>query len=237
MKTVLNDFRTIYGGPLAIKKFTESQRGGDITENIHDAFTGDNHHVKNALSDYAEWEVDTVYIYRQPVEKAITKLLSMISKKFGKYKMYWDELYHLFLVFKIVSPDGKTTYIRTEKNPRIQFFQVDSFNEPSKDKLNFNVSKLGRHILFGDVIGKTKKILGSNYLTYDMKNNNCQLYVLSIVKAIWQLAGLSMPDIYRNYIYQNVSVLIDEGGYLHRIGKKITDLGGFFNAIIGKGLY
>ena len=90
--------------------------GGGFFDYIKNVFsTSTSRPVEKLLKDYGDFIIKGFEICRTPVESKFQKLLNVIS--FGKYKKElekspYDDLYHLFIVFKCELL-GKTIYFST----------------------------------------------------------------------------------------------------------------------------
>lgn len=209
-----------------------------ITERIEDAFTGSNHHVKNALSNFYDYELVQMNICRKPVEKILLQIIKLFNSSFKKFneRYSYDEIFHLYAIFEIKSPDGnETVFIRTEKNPRIVFQTSDSLDLDTEDHYDIKLNKLGK-VKFGDMIVKCKSIMGDSYDKYNAVDNNCQVYILKLLEAFFKCINISnVPSVYVNYIYLDVSKALKKTSFAAKLAEKVTNAGRFFNALLGKG--
>ena len=208
-----------------------------ITERIQDAFTGSNHHIKNALSNYYDYELINMNICRKPVEKILVQILKLFNSDFKKFneRYSYDQIFHLYAIFECRSPTGDTVFIRTEKNPRIVFQTADNLDLGTEDHYDIKLKNLGK-VKFGDMLVKCKQIMGTNYDTYNAVDNNCQVYIMKLLEAFFKCINIStVPKAYIDYIYLDVSKALKKTSFAAQMAKKITDAGRFFNSLLGKG--
>jgi hypothetical protein len=93
-----------------------------------------------------------------------------------------------------------------------------------------------KNVTLGELIRKTKEIMGPNYDKYNAVDNNCQVYILSIVDAFFRLMNISTtPEVYKRYIYLDVSKALQKNSFAGKLAEKITDIGRVLNKIIGRG--
>ena len=123
--------------------------------------------VKDLLAKCNDYTVDSITIGRNPVQSAIQGILKTVST------VPFDDLFHLFMVFNC--SNGKK--ILLEKNSRINM----STTIPSMtDKMEItNVP----HYTIKEYVAKTKQAMGKDFIPYDPNKNNCQNFVLGVVKA------------------------------------------------------
>ena len=87
----------------------------------------------------------------------------------------------------------------------------------------------------GELMENTRKFMGDKkYFDYDAFNNNCQNFILSILKA----NQLNTPE-YEKFIYQDIRELYKEleekAGYVSTISKFSTRMGKAWNKLTGAG--
>ena len=70
------------------------------------------------------------------------------------------------------------------------------------------------------MIEKTKKLMGSKFLTYSANNNNCQDFIVSIMRA--NKIG-SMDDI--KFVKQDTKFLFKNLPYLRKFSNTVTTIG------------
>ena len=214
-----------------------------LSDRINDVLNpNENYHVKNTLSSYANYEIMKVNICRTPVEKVLLEALTFLNSKFKQFtKSYtYDKIFHLYAIFECKNPEnGEIVYIRTEKNPRVVFQTSSDLDLKTKDHYDLDLWKLSKNnpITVEDLILETKKLMGSKFDQYNPVDNNCQSYILSLIEAFFRCIKINyVPDAIKRYIYLNVSKALNKNSFAGILATKITDLGRFFNKLIGKGM-
>lgn len=151
--------------------------------------------ARDFVQHHNDEEVHSLVIVRTPVEKYVDKFLNVISLGLWNkvYKEHYDQLFHLKLVI-----NGK---YKTEKRPNIYF--GPNSNESGKRE-EYQVSLQGKHFTIGEMFEKAKAIMGDKFDKYDMVNN-CQQYVLALLKGV----GLAKSPA-RGFIYQDVGSIVKE---------------------------
>lgn len=215
-----------------------NESGGNI---IVDAYDKVKHIIFNTgspktdkiLKKYGKFYIKNMMIHRKPVEKALQTIVNLISLgKFNDYKYEYDDLFHLALVIE-VSRGNKTVFLLTEKTPSIDWKvvrHIDDFDSKG-DTMSIPVDDRS-YINLGDLMEKTKQIMGPDFNTYNGKTNNCQNYILSIVQAFYDLEKKnSLTQNIKDFIYQDVKPYISDG--VSEIMNKVTDLGGLKDRLLG----
>ena len=207
--------------------------GGGIGDYISNIFTNKvSADVVKKVREYGKLNVTGFTIHRSPVQKVLQKILKGIS--FGKFNpgsVGFDDVYHLFIVFRLGTPlyPNYVHYILSEKRPvLIMENRKDFASKTSKGDFIIDTHLPEPHITFEEMIMKTMNIMGSKFTTYDPVNNNCQ----TIIKAFVNSLGVYKYD---DYIEQDVSSILT--GATHKIARGITDIGHAFGRVFGGDLF
>ena len=180
------------------------------------------------LKKYGGEIVKSIEIGRDPVLPALKGVLNAISGgEFGKRveKADYDDLFHLFAVLTLES--GKK--IMTEKNEVIIISEsIPARGEKAEYKMIANVPSITMEQLFSN--NKTK--MGQKYFTYSAKDNNCQDYLLSLLKS----SNIGTEEDFK-FIKQNTKQLFEGMPYLRKFANSITGFAAKLDVIIsGRGM-
>ena len=184
--------------------------------------------VQEILNKYGNEEIASITLMRTPVPQVLTGALSLFSAgEFGERmkERAFDELFHLFLEAKMVS--GKR--IQVEKNDRINMI----VNPPSRPKTEIEPIKetLPSGLNLNTMMANTERVMGKGkFLGYSAKDNNCQDFLATIVKA--NNLGDS-KDI--SFIKQDTKSLFKDLPYLRKLSNTLTNIGAKVNTIISGG--
>ena len=220
-KRALSQLRALYLN-------THDIEGGGIGDYISNVFNKSNTNVIKKVREYGKLNVTGFAIHRSPVQKVLQKILKGIS--FGKFNpgsLGFDDVYHLFIVFRLGTPlyPNYVHYILSEKRPvLIMENRKDFASKTSNGDFIIDTDLQEPHITFEEMIMKTMNIMGSKFNTYDPVNNNCQ----TIIKAFVNSLGVHKYD---DYIEQDVSSILT--GITHKIAKGVTDIGHAFGRVFG----
>ena len=220
-KRALSQLRALYLN-------THDIEGGGIGDYISNVFNKSNTNVVKKVREYGKLNVTGFAIHRSPVQKVLQKILKGIS--FGKFNpgsLGFDDVYHLFIVFRLGTPlyPNYVHYILSEKRPvLIMENRKDFASKTSNGDFIIDTDLQEPHITFEEMIMKTMNIMGSKFNTYDPVNNNCQ----TIIKAFVNSLGVHKYD---DYIEQDVSSILT--GITHKIAKGVTDIGHAFGRVFG----
>ena len=122
--------------------------------------------VKQILARKNDAIVESITIGRNPVQSAIQGILKTVSN------VPYDNLFHLFLVFN--TNKGQILF---EKNARINM----STSIPKMYE-SIQISNVP-HYTIQEYVAKTKSYMGAKFIPYHPSSNNCQDFILSILKA------------------------------------------------------
>lgn len=187
---------------------------------------------RNAIYSYGKGLIKSMKIVRVPVNKILINVLNYISLGLFKELLKthgFDKLFHLSLVVTLnngnniiieklaevnVSPKFKISKLAEVKIVRHYDSQSTDINHLLDDALKF--------------MGK------KSFFDYDAFENNCQNFILSILKS----QKLNYDE-YKNFIYQDIDKLYKElqekAGFVSTIAKFTTRTGVAFNRLIGAG--
>jgi hypothetical protein len=172
--------------------------------------------IKNELGNEI---ITSLQIGRTPVPKAITSAMNAVSLG-GFNKIFktlpYDKLFHLFLI--ITTDKGK---FMLEKNERINV----SKSYPTNGLETRNVV-IPNNLTVNTLIDTTQSFMGGNFLPYDPANQNCQDFILSLLKAN-NIATTELAD----FVKQDTSEIFKQNPNLAKISKGLTDVGAAINVI------
>jgi len=199
-------------------------KGKGILDQVKSLVFGDDKlptKVKNMLKKFGNEKIKSIYLIRTPVPKYITELLNVASLgEFNKNlkKANYDRLFHLAIVFRT----GKGEVL-LEKNESVNM----SESIPKGEGTETADINLSQDITINEVLERTKKHMGDDrFLKYDAYDNNCQNFVLNILKA----NGLGDEKDYE-FVKQDTEELFKTSPYLRTLARSITDLAGLFTGV------
>lgn len=183
--------------------------------------------VRDILEKYGNEKIIGMTIYRDPIQGTLDQVANLVSLgKFNevKDKYGYDYFYHLYMVVNLESGVKilieKNSVINMDVNPSIKS-SADNFI--MKVPSNFNTT-------LDQLMQRTKQSMGDKFYPYDPFNNNCQIFLMSIINSNPSLIQEN-PNA-RNFILQDVSGLEKD---LHPLSKNIfrgvTNLGSRFNVL------
>ena len=177
---------------------------------------GDNslpENVNKFLKQNGEAKLINGSINRKPISSMINKVLNVFS--WGQFqdnldKTPYDKLFHLSLDIRLTN--GKT--IKIEKNERITITQIYNIDNNSNNDLNISLP----NITLNEFINNGYKQMGSNFFTYSGSSNNCQNFILGLLKG----SGALTPEA-QQFIKQDTEHLFENIPWTKRIMDTITD--------------
>ena len=187
---------------------------------------------QSILDKYKSEPIKSIKIYREPLQANIQGFLNLISNgklSEAKKKANFDDLFHLYAV--ITLDNGKE--ILLEKNENI--YIRDDFNK-SKDNesINIDISRFNTNKRFDldTLLYNTEKSIGKfDFYQYNAKTNNCQDFLLNILKA----NGLDNKK-YTDFIKQDMETLFQNlPSWSNKFTQFFTDFRSKINEIFGLG--
>lgn len=209
----------IYGdGVKEILKSLKNKREG-----ISLAFKGNRMNFppssRAVLEKYGDKPIDlsSIRVCRKPLEAVLQKVIKGVVRT----KLPYDKIFHLSIRFKI---EGKI--VRADKRETLQIAQDN--DQVDTECITVQASSKTPKTL-NEILENTRKLMGDNkFYTYSATSNNCQIFILNVMKA----NGIS-GDV--DFIKQNVNELIPS--FLGKIADLGTDIKSRLGLITeGKGL-
>ena len=208
----------------------------DFGNNLAKKFikNGYNNQATKTMNEYGGWKIFKINVYRKPVVGALDTALNLISLgKFddGKQAGGYDKFYHLGLFCVLGNERGAWANVICEKNEVIHIekvsFNINSF-ATGDDVTPVVVSK---RLTLKEMLDNAQKTLGDNYFYYDPWTNNCQVFCRALLSG----SGLLTPKL-DAFVYQPLEEVIKHiPGVSQKLATGITNLGGIFNNLLGKG--
>ena len=169
--------------------------------------------VKDILNRRGDAIVNSIKIGRTPVQSAIQGILKTLST------VPYDNLFHLFMVFK--TSKGEILF---EKNARI-----NASTTIPKSEDWYDINSVPNKTL-NDYIQATKKYMGPKMFPYHPSTNNCQDFILSVLKA----NNINDENAF-NFVKQDTTMIFKNKGWLSNMAKGVTDLGGYADVVMQGG--
>ena len=200
---------------------------GNVARDISKSLLDYPPRVQEFLNRYGTNTISNVTLRRAPIKGMINTLLNFIS--FGKWdelrkKYGYDTFYHLSMVFNIAN----TTAV-LEKNQVINLStgynqqpDTEIMNIPSP--MNLSVKEL---------LDNTRKSMGDeNFFKYDAFTNNCQVFLMNVLKA----NGMLTPAA-QSFIVQPIDQLVKElPSYMKPVARALTDVAAVGDIALQKNL-
>ena len=184
--------------------------------------------VRSILEKYKNEIVVEMTIKRTPVPSLLTGALNAVSLgSFNKNmdNTPYDKLFHLYLDMKTQSG----VHIVVEKNEVINMEVNEKERPQTETKL---ISSIPQNLTIEHIINNTKHFMGDNFFKYSARDNNCQDFILAILKS--NNIG-SQEDM--DFVKQNTKQLFEGLTGLRKFSNTITDIGAKANvALNGAGM-
>jgi len=181
------------------------------------------------IDRYGDRTIKSIKIGRTPLPSILTKIINMVSLgAFNKFieRSPYDDLFHLFCILTL--DNGAVVKILLEKNEAINMKVVTNYDPKNAEYVD--VPRVPSNLTFNDLLNNARKIQGSNYFKYNATSNNCQDFLIAVLK------GSSMlTDNLSKFIKQDVKSIFKTLPITKKIINTLTNLGGTID-IVKKGL-
>ena len=181
------------------------------------------------IDKYGEKQIKSIRVGRTPLPSTLTKALNIVSLgAFNKLveRSPYDDLMHLFCILTL--DNGTTIKILLEKNEAINMQVVSNYNPKNAEYID--VPRVPSNLTFNDLLNGARKIQGSNYFKYNSSSNNCQDFIIAVLKG-----SSILTDSLSKFIKQDVKSIFKTLPITQKIINTLTNLGGTVD-IIKKGL-
>lgn len=191
---------------------------------IKDVLTENNDYPKKVIkimNTYGNELIIGFIIKRVPVTKMIIKALNIASKgEFNKRleNSEYDKLYHLYL--EVTLQSGKKILI--EKN---EVINMVISNKRPKEEIKI-VSSFPRNLTINTIMNKTRQVMGNNFFLYSANNNNCQDFLVNILKS--NAIGNNYDIL---FIKQDTQFLFNKLSNLRKLSNTVTTIGARVNPL------
>lgn len=177
--------------------------------------------IRDFLNTKGNEKITSIKIVRTPISSFIKTLMNVISlgnfEKAIKQSSY-DNMFHLSLYINDKYIFDKREIVKLEQKNPIQ-----------KNSETIEISLGEKSITIQELVEKTKSQMGDSLFNrYDARNNNCQDFVLSVLKA----NGLNNNNI-ESFVKQDAEQIFKKmPSITSKIGKFFTNTGAVVNKII-----
>jgi hypothetical protein len=189
--------------------------------------------AKKTMETLGDLPVESAEIVRTPISKVLSKFINLLSA--GKFEQAskdagYDKLFHLQLVLNVVDKNGNRKKVAIQKTERVQ---VDgSLTGVTAETEYLSISIGNKNFTPNEMLEKTRKRIGDrDFFGYDSFKNNCQNFILNLLKSEG-LAGAKETK----FLYQDTKAIADK---IPALSKKImnftTDAGNVFSKVLGFG--
>lgn len=178
--------------------------------------------VRALIQKYGESFITAITIDRTPVPSVLTEALNAVS--FGAFKrrfskLPYDKLFHLRLDLTLAND----TKLAVEKNEVINMYTSPKKLKGAEQK---NIENVPNNLTLNKLLEGGQNIQGKNWFNYSAYNNNCQDFIVAILKG--SNIG-NEQDI--NFVKQNTESLFKGDSFLRKFANTVTDIGAKVNEI------
>ena len=161
---------------------------------------------RDLIQKLGNYKIKKICVYREPLEKSVnmlTNALSLGQMNNLKKKYAFDEMFHLFMIVTVQQSQDIFPTILIEKNEVINLHEYPK-EYPNAETLELLISPKFNYT-FKQFLDNAQQAMGDKYFTYDPFNNNCQVFIMSLISANPPLEQ-DNPNA-KNFILQDVQGL------------------------------
>lgn len=180
--------------------------------------------VRKLITTYGQQKVLFMNVCRKPISKMLDTAMNVMS--LGKWEeqkkeLGYDSLFHLYIVIGLEN----NMILTMEKNQVVNI-------APHQSDLDVNCMRIDipKVVTLAELLVKGEQLQGPSFYLYNPKNNNCQYFVMSVLKG----SNLGNQEVF-DFVLQDSEKLVS--GALDFIGRHTTDLAARFDVLLnGEGL-
>jgi hypothetical protein len=180
--------------------------------------------MRDIIEKYGNVPILRMYACRTPVPSVLTSVLNVVS--FGEFSKRWektphDKLFHLDLRIELATRPQTT--ILLEKNE-----VLNAMVNPTPPGKNTQCSLIPKNkkITMLNLLEGAKQIQGDKFFRYSAYNNNCQDFIMAMLKGV----GVGTQENY-DFIKQDTKSLFKDLEGTRKFANTVTDLGAIVNTI------
>lgn len=180
--------------------------------------------MRDIIEKYGDVPILRMYACRTPVPSVLTSVLNVVS--FGEFSKRWektphDKLFHLDLRIELATRPQTT--ILLEKNE-----VLNAMVNPTPPGKNTQCSLIPKNkkITMLNLLEGAKQIQGDKFFRYSAYNNNCQDFIMAMLKGV----GVGTQENY-DFIKQDTKSLFKDLEGTRKFANTVTDLGAIVNTI------
>jgi hypothetical protein len=197
----------------------------DVATKVITGNTGMPPNVKSMLDKYGDSIISGMTIARNPVGSALVSALSVASM--GEFKKNldnspYDKLFHLKLILTLQNG----IKLALEKVERVSLTKYTKSVKGQEDE-DVPVEK---QITLNQLYKNAEIAMGDRFYPYSARDNNCQNFILSVLKA----SGLGGERDFA-FIKQDTKSLFGDESFLRKLSNTVTDVGARFNVLMQGG--
>ena len=174
---------------------------------------------KSTINKYGNWQIQTATIVRTPIFRLLEKF-NVFKKLINS-----NQAYHLAINLTLTA-NNKYQLVSVEKQDQVNIKPNPKLEDDSEIR---EIPLYGKIITLNELLKNTEEFMKDKYFLYDAITNNCQDYLMAILKAN-QIGN----EEDKKFIKQLITDL--EGNmFLRKTLNTLTDLGTRVSQVMGKG--
>ena len=185
--------------------------------------------MREIITKYGDKPIMRMQACRTPLSSFMTTALNIASlgefnKRFAN--MPHDKLFHLDLRVEIADDTGKRKQLTTILLEKTEVLNA-SVNPTKKSDTECSLIQFRKPLTINQMLEGAKKIQGDKFFKYSANNNNCQDFIMALLKGV----GAGNQQNY-DFVKQDTQELFKGLPFFRKLTNTVTDVGAKFNEII-----
>ena len=173
---------------------------------------------KQVLQQVGNNRIVKARIRRHPISQIITGAFKAI-KWYRHEDMVYDKLFHLAIIFEL--DNNRNVLVEKNEVINITLQYTDQAGSEYCDDV-----PITSYITLNQALERTKSLMGGKYFPYSAYDNNCQVFIASILKANGWANQTNL-----SFVEQDTKSLFANNIYLRKFANTTTDIAGRFDVL------
>ena len=173
---------------------------------------------KQVLQQVGNNRIVKARIRRHPISQLITGSFKVI-KLYRQENMQYDQLFHLAIIFEL--DNGRNVLVEKNEVINITLQYTDQKGSEYCDDV-----PIITYVTLSQALDRTKSFMGGKFFPYSAYDNNCQVFIASILRANGWANQTNL-----SFVEQDTKSLFANNSFLRKFANTTTDIAGRFDVL------
>lgn len=140
---------------------------------------------RRLLQQIGDKQVIGLIVGKKPIFEFINSILNVLTLgnwKQGMKQYGYDKFFHLFIRVFYIDDDNRIKSIKIEKNEVITISEFEFSKDKDDEYMQLKIQNI--NLTINQLLNNTRKMMGDSlYFSYNPFTNNCQNFILNLLRA------------------------------------------------------